>query len=464
MITPDPGPITPRMQEALITMIAAAEQPMCAYVYDLTALRAHANAVVSSLPAPCRLLYAMKANSEPPILRTLAGIVHGFEVASLGEIHQARAIHSDLPLAFGGPGKTDAELEGALQHGVEVIHVESALELLRLEQVAARLATTQPVLLRVNLAGPLPGATLSMAGRPSQFGIDTSELPRVLALVADCPHLEFRGFHFHSISNDLDADAHAALIERYLQHARRWSTAAGLTLACVNVGGGIGINYADITQQFDWPRFVTRLESVLERSLPPGCRVVFECGRYLVAGCGVYAAEVIDLKTVHGHHQAIIRGGTHHFRLPASWRHSHPFQRLAVERWPYRFPRPEVRNAPITIAGQLCSPKDVLARDVEVDSVRMGDLLVFAYAGAYGWAISHHDFLSHPHPDQIFLDDEPSQQPASDQLWRNGSRPALPLSSDPPPHGLPAAATPEPPGRSQEGRARAGVRPARRGG
>jgi diaminopimelate decarboxylase len=98
-----------------------------------------------------------------------------------------------------------------------------------------------------------------------------------------------------------------------------------------------------------------------------------------------------------------VRGGTHHFRLPASWQHSHPFTVLPVERWSSRAPRPELRDAPVTVVGELCSPKDVLARDVVVPRVRAGDVLVFHCAGAYGWEISHHDFLSHPHPEHVFL-------------------------------------------------------------
>jgi len=113
--------------------------------------------------------------------------------------------------------------------------------------------------------------------------------------------------------------------------------------------------------------------------------------------------EVLDVKTNHGRCFAVVRGGTHHFRLPASWGHSHPFTVIPVDDWPYPFPRPGVGNTPVTVAGELCSPKDILARAVPVRSLRAGDVVWFHHAGAYGWAISHHDFLSHPHPRQVFL-------------------------------------------------------------
>jgi len=101
-----------------------------------------------------------------------------------------------------------------------------------------------------------------------------------------------------------------------------------------------------------------------------------------------------------------LRGGSHHFRLPVSWQHNHPFVILARDAWPYPFSRPGVHDAPVTLCGELCTPKDVLARDVHVDDLRAGDCVAFSLAGAYGWHISHHDFLSHPHPERVYLDND----------------------------------------------------------
>ena len=168
----------------------------------------------------CELFYALKANSERPIIEALAGIVAGFEVGSAGEIELVRAAAPGAPIIFGGPGKTDAALSAAAREGVAAVHVESLHELRRAEYVAAGLGVTLPVALRVNLAGPLPVATLAMAGRPTQFGIDEADVPDALALVQHCGHLELVGFHFHCLSNHHDAAAHARLVAGYLQRAR----------------------------------------------------------------------------------------------------------------------------------------------------------------------------------------------------------------------------------------------------
>jgi diaminopimelate decarboxylase len=372
--------------------------PVCAYVYDLAGLRAHASAAVAALPEGCELFYALKANSEPRVIEALTGVVTGFEVGSAGEIDLVRAAAPEAPIIFGGPGKTDSALAAAARRGVVAVHVESVHELRRAEYVAAGLDVRLPVALRVNLAGPLPVATLAMAGRPTQFGIDEGDVPAALAEMQRCGHLEFVGFHFHCISNHHDAPAHARLVAGYLERAQEWADDAGVELHIVNAGGGIGVDYAALDRPFDWKGFCAALPDAAP------VRLRFECGRYLAAAWGAYVTEVLDVKTNHGAAFAVVRGGTHHFRLPASWGHSHPFTVIPVEEWGYPFPRPAVRRCPVTVAGELCSPKDVLARDVPVEELRAGDLLWFHHAGAYGWSISHHDFLSHPHPRRVFLD------------------------------------------------------------
>ena len=388
--------------DVVAALRAGSDGPVCAYVYDLGGMRAHAAAAVAALPDGAELFYAVKANSERPVLEALAGIVAGFEVGSAGEIDRVRAAAPEAAIVFGGPGKTDAALAAAARAGVAAVHVESLHELRRAQHVAAGLGVTLRVALRVNLAGPLPGATLTMAGRPTQFGIDEPDVPEALALAQQASHVELVGFHFHCLSNHHDAPAHARLVLGYLERAGKWAAGAGIPIGVVNAGGGIGVDYAAIDRPFDWPTFCGTLAEGLAAPAAP-VRLRFECGRFLTAAWGAYVVEVLDVKANHGACFAVVRGGTHHFRLPASWGHSHPFTVIPVEEWRYPFPRPGVRGRPVTVAGELCSPKDVLARDVAVAELRAGDLLWFHHAGAYGWSISHHDFLHHPHPRCVFL-------------------------------------------------------------
>lgn len=382
------------LPESVVRALSGQRRPVCAYVYDRSVLRDRAARLRAALPRGARLLYAVKANGHPQVVAALAAAADGLEVASAGELALARRAGARR-VVVGGPAKTDALLRAAVSAGA-VVHVESALELRRLSLVAVAAGVTARVAVRVNRAGPGPDGTHRMAGEPTPFGVDEAELPRVLALAAGLPGVRVIGFHLHAVSNNLDAGRHAAFVDA----AVRWSVAAArrhrLRLRYVNVGGGFGVDYTG-GRCFDLAALRAGLSGVAGL-LPAGARLVFEPGRWLAAGAGWYAAEVLDLKWTHGRWFAVLRGGTHHFRLPAAWGYSHPFTVLPVERWPYPFARPEVRDVAVDAVGELCTPRDVLARGQPVARLRVGDVLVFGNAGAYGWDISHHEFLRHPRP------------------------------------------------------------------
>jgi diaminopimelate decarboxylase len=396
--------------DSILGAQAQSSEPLCAYVYDLEGLRRHAARVVASLPRACELFYAIKANSDLPILQTLAPLVHGFEVSSGGELAWVRTHFPDLPVIFSGPGKLDSELEAALDHRVDALHIESFNELQRLAAIiAARTGNRSrkeapAVLLRINLAlDDLAETSLMMGGKPAPFGIPVAQLEACLAWLRRHPEIRLRGFHFHLLSHQLDARAHLTLLAAYLDQVRRWCAQHGLQIDHINVGGGIGVNYRQPDQQFDWPGFSAGLALLLQENGLPGVGVRFELGRYISAACGYYAMQVIDLKRSYGKTFLIGRGGSHHFRTPHAQGHSHPFHVLPVDAWPYPFPRPVASHEKVSIVGQLCTPKDVLAFDAPVAIARCNDVIVFPYAGAYAWHISHHDFLRHPHPMQWYL-------------------------------------------------------------
>jgi diaminopimelate decarboxylase len=379
----------------VVDVVRAAARPVCVYVYDTGVLRARARAVKAALPGGAALLYAVKANGDRRAVEALAGVVDGFDVASGGELALVDGLGGRV--VFAGPGKTPAELAAAVGAGAEV-NVESVLELRRLAEITAEItsrAAAGPVAvaLRVNRAGGGLTGSHRMAGVPTPFGIDEDELPAAVARAKDSG-FDVTGFHLHAVSNNLDADAHAA----FVADAVRWSEDAarrhGVDLRTINVGGGFGVDYTG-----DWVFDLAALSA-----LPADPRLVFEPGRYLAAPAGWYAAEVLDLKRVHGTWFAVLRGGTHHFRLPAAWGYSHPFTVVPVDDWPHPYPRPALTDAAVTVTGELCTPRDVLARDAPVAAVRVGDVVVFANAGAYGWDISHHGFLRHDRPERIWLE------------------------------------------------------------
>ncbi len=354
--------ITPEIQEAALRLPAAP-----AYLYDLPALDEHAAAVRRALP-DVELYYAVKANPDAELLRVLDRHVDGFEVSSGGEHAHVSALLPGRPLALGGPGKTDAELR--LPH--HRIHVESPYELRRLLATGLR----ADVLLRISPDLPVEGAALTMSG---PFGMDETGVAECLPLFTD--RVRLRGLHTH-LASGLAAPALLRLAGTLLDTDQPE----------VNLGGGMAVSYAAPAERFDWAAYGAGLAGVRRA----GQAVRIEPGRALTAYCGHYVTRVVDVKRVRGEAYAILLGGTHHLRTPVTKGHDQPFTVLATG------DGPGVADEPVTLVGQLCTPKDVFARKI-MTSVRVGDTVVFGMAGAYAWNISHHDFLMHPRPGFHYL-------------------------------------------------------------
>lgn len=369
-----------------------------AYVHDLAALRAHVGGIRAALPPALELYYAAKANSEPPVLAALAGLVDGFDVSSGGELSHVRAHVPAVPLALSGPGKTVAELTAARAAGVERIHVESLHELRVIDALATR---PVDVLLRLNVPVPrglFSAPALTMGGSPSPFGFDPVDAEVALRLLAqgELPRIRVHGAHAH-LASGLGAETQVAVARTILEAARELFARHGLPLREVNVGGGMEVDYTDPSRLFDWEGYGIAMQRLLDEY--PGVTVRIEPGRAITAYSGWYVTEVIDVKRSHGREYAVLRGGTHHLRTPATKGHSQPCAVLPVKRWDRPWPRPASRLERVDLVGQLCTPKDLLARDVATrGGMRAGDRVAFGLAGAYAWNISHHDFLLHPRP------------------------------------------------------------------
>jgi diaminopimelate decarboxylase len=373
----------------------AAENRLPAYLYDLPALGERAGQIRAALAgAGVEFLYAAKANPDPELLRVLAPLTDGIEVASGGELEHVMDALPGVKVAFGGPGKTDRELMTAIQRGVWRIHVESLRELNRV----IALAGPRPVdvLLRANLPFGVTGAALSMSG---PFGMDEEALAVAARTARDAvaagSGVRVRGIHVH-LASGLDAEQKLTLDKRVLAWALWWSRdkLPGLKTPEVNLGGGMTVDYGDPDQHFDWDTYAKGLGELAELAGKDAVVLRVEPGRAVSVHAGYYVSDVLDLKYTRGRAYAIARGGTHHLRTPATKGHSQPMVTLPG---PNRTGEP-MDDDHVTVVGQLCTPKDQLATGVTVRDLRVGDLLVFRMAGAYAWNISHHDFLMHPHP------------------------------------------------------------------
>ncbi|MFV2196638.1 alanine racemase [Nocardiopsis sp. LOL_012] len=390
---------------------ALAEDPGSGYVYDPVLAADRARELRRALPDWARVYFAAKSNGFAPVLARLAGAVDGFEAASL---HEARLCLDALSergragegrIAVSGPGKTPELLAGlarlrAREDADIVVNAESELELHRISAAAREEGTVLPVTLRVNPERvPVSGA-LVMGGTPGPFGVPEPLVPSALRAVPGLPGLDLVGFHVHAVSGNTDADAHAAYVRWCLEWAAETARAHGVDLRVVDVGGGLGVPFEEGDTAFDLAAFGAELAELDD----PGAEVVFEPGRWIGAPAGWYAARVTDVKSSYGGHFAVVRGGINHFQLPTSWEIRHNFAVLPGRDWPPSLPRPGVSGVPVTVSGELCTPEDVLARDVHVPSVHAGDVLVFPNAGAYGHEFAMPAFLAHPGAPRVTVD------------------------------------------------------------
>lgn len=361
------------------------------YLYSGALIDRQVAALRAELPPGLALLYAVKANPHPAVLRRLASQVDGCDVTSAAEMALAQqAGVAGTALSFAGPGKSDAELVAAIAADALVV-VESLAEARRLAALVDRGARPR-VALRINPPFTL-AAEARMGGGPRKFGVDSEDAPAVLAAIGALP-LAFEGFHVYAGSRCLDALALVEAQRATLQLACALAPHAPAPVRVLNLGGGLGIPcFAGET-----PLALATLGDALRalagaaaRKLP-GARLTLELGRYLVGEAGVYLTRVVERKQSRGRVFLIVDGGAHHHWQATGAlegrRHLHfPLAVLgaggrAVER--------------VTVAGPLCAPHDTWAEDILLPVAAPGDLVAVFQSGAYGASASPQGFLGKP--------------------------------------------------------------------
>jgi diaminopimelate decarboxylase len=378
------------------------------FAYDLDVVTRQVEALRAALPASFDLAYAVKANPNLAVLRHLAGLGLGADVASGGELrHALRAGFGVEQVVLTGPGKRDEELRAAVEAGVRVVTVESPGELRRLAAVAGGLGRRQPVLLRA----AVPDVGTRAVGHPTvgitgKFGMDPADLRSAAVEAVVSPWLEPLGVHAFGASNVTDAADLAAHVEATVALAIRTATEAGFELRLVDAGGGLGIAYRDGDPALDLGDLGSRLASVAARmagsATARGARVLLEPGRFLVGASGAYVVRVVDRKRMGTDTVVIVDGGIHHLLRPVLVGQE---QRVVALTGTAASADGvgDASSAPVLVAGPLCTGLDVVARAAGLAGAQPGDLLAVLDAGAYGATESMPFFLSHPLPAEVAL-------------------------------------------------------------
>jgi diaminopimelate decarboxylase len=371
------------------------------YVYAREYLDARVAQLRAALPREIHLHYAIKANPMPTVVRHMAGLVDGLDVASARELEIALAAGAEPQyISFAGPGKTDAELALAAAAGI-IINIESERELGVLAGIGRRGERRPRVAVRVNPDFELKTSGMKMGGGPKQFGVDAEIVPELLARMSTLP-LEFVGFHIFSGSQNLRADAIVEAQRKSVALAVRLATAAPGPVKVLNIGGGFGIPYFPGERPLDLDPIGANLRALASglREMLPEARLVIELGRYLVGEAGLYVCRVVDRKVSRGQVFLVTDGGLHH-HLAASGN----FGQVLRKNYPVVIANRVHGSARETasVVGPLCTPLDLLADRAELAVAEPGDLVAVLQSGAYGLSASPIGFLSHPPPAELLV-------------------------------------------------------------
>jgi diaminopimelate decarboxylase len=349
------------------------------YCYSTAALeqsyRAYADAFAGTDTSIC---YALKANSNLAVVRTLARLGAGADVVSEGELK--RALAAGIPasrIVFSGVGKTRGEMRTALERGIHQTNVESVPELEALSEVAASMGVVADIAVRVNPdVDALTHAKIATGRKENKFGIDIELARAVYARAASLPGIRPVCVAVHIGSQLTDLAPFRAAFERVadLVTALR---ADGHDIRRVDLGGGLGISYRGETPPSlsDYAALVRATTSRL------GCHVTLEPGRSLVGNAGVLVARTLYRKVGVGRNFLILDAAMNDLIRPSLYDAWHTI--LPVDE-----PAPDAAEEPIDVVGPVCESGDTFAVQRPLPPIGAGDLVAFLSAGAYGAVMS----------------------------------------------------------------------------
>lgn len=379
------------------------------YAHDRGALEAAAADLRALLPAPATLYFSLKANPAPHVGRVLRDAGCRAEISSPGELDSALTAGFDpAGMLYTGPGKTDVEIGGALCAGVREFSCESIADLRRVAALAAANGLTARVLLRVNPPAAHGDSGMRMTGSPTQFGIDVDG-PPIDRTDLKVPGARVVGFHFFPVSNAVDEDVLVEEMTASARHAAELARDWGVALEVVDLGGGFAAPYAAPGTRPAYPGLRERVEPALDQHLPGwrdgSVRVCFESGRYLTCDSGRLIARVTDVKSSHGRRFVVTDTGIHHVGGLSGVGRALPMRASVTGGAAAGAGAPgDPSVVQASVVGPLCTPADVLNRNLEIGAVAAGDLITIPNVGAYGVTASLMGFLSRPAPAEVLVD------------------------------------------------------------
>ncbi|CUW94486.1 diaminopimelate decarboxylase [Rhizobium pusense] len=347
------------------------------YVYSTATLERHYKVFSGAFAdVDAMVCYAMKANSNQAVLKTLAKLGAGIDVVSGGELR--RALAAGVPanrIMFSGVGKTVAEMDYALDVGIYCFNIESEPELEVLNLRAIKAGKRAHVSFRINPdVDARTHAKISTGKKENKFGISYERARAVYARASTLPGIEVTGIDMHigSQITELQPFEDAFRLLRELVEALRTD---GHTISHVDIGGGLGIPYRDDNNPPPLPDAYAHIVKNELKSLD--CKIVTEPGRLIVGNAGILVTEVIYVKDGGEKTFVIVDGAMNDLIRPTLYEAYHGIR-------PVVQPAEDTPRIKADIVGPVCETGDYLALDREMAAPQPGDLIAVSSAGAYG--------------------------------------------------------------------------------
>lgn len=378
--------------------IAAAVGTPC-YVYSRRAIEQNWQAFERAFADyPHQIFYAVKANDHLAILDLLARLGSGFDIVSGGELARVMAAGgSPAKTVFSGVCKQAWEIHRAIEVGIGCFNIESTAELHTISRLAAECGAVVPIAVRINPNVDAKTHPYIATGlRENKFGLPIEQAMAVYRQAAADPHLRVHGVACHIGSQLTELSPYRDALTYVLQFVEQLQT-AGITLAQIDFGGGLGVCYRD--EKPPTPQQYVELLTQTLTARAPNLALGIEPGRAIVANTGVLLTEVCHLKHHADHHFCVVDAGMNDLLRPALYAAYHPIVAVQV--------RTDTPAECYDVVGPVCESADCLAKQRTL-CVQPQDWLAITMCGAYG-AVMSSNYNARPRPAEVMVDGDQFQ-------------------------------------------------------
>ncbi len=364
------------------------------YIYSHETLRHHFTVFDEAFAGvPHLICFSVKANSNLAVLSLFGSLGGGVDIVSGGELFRAR--RAGIPaerIVYSGVGKTESEIDYALQEGILMFNIESAQELEVINERAGRLGGKARIALRVNPdVDARTHPYISTGLTKNKFGIDVEGALKAYEQANRLQHIEILGLDCHIGSQLTEVSPFVEALKRLRSLIDRLNK-RGIAIRYLDLGGGLGITY----DQEVPPQPAEYARAILRELEGLSCTLIFEPGRVIVGNAGVLVTRVLYTKSNPSKNFVIVDAGMNDLVRPSlygSYHHIQPLRRTDAE--------PQI----VDVVGPICESSDFLARDRGLPPMAAGEYLAVMSAGAYGFGMAS-NYNSRPRAAEVLVKED----------------------------------------------------------